>query len=522
MPAPPYRPSDGRPASGAMPAVTVLLVALAYAAAIAAITFRTELAANSDGASALAAARSLASGLGFLSFDGSPQPYWPPLYPAFVGAFLAVGMELRWAAWLVNAITAFWFMWAVLQWLRSAVASRWLIALGVLGCAVLHPVLELFSEVRSDALLLAISLHSMALAARWLDGDERAFAGGVLLAALATLAKYQGVAVLGAWGLFVLLRCRQAERGACARRLALVGAAALPLSLWLLRNLIATGTLAGARITYLSPMEYLLDAGPRTLEKVTNWFVPESVPLSLRSLAFAGLVGVVMAGLVTAAVTQPAFARRNRAVLALAVFALLYLALTLLASVTSTAWGLHRYMSVLAPVLVMFVVTVLDAFVPRLGAAPAAAISLATAAVLLAVPTVRTADLVGRIQQGRAGYQYGDWYTELRPVVRQFDFRGPVLTNARGFVWLTSGQPERFVTRFVIAEWRRVSDEFARRQIEQLLRAPTPYGPARGDDLYFVEAFRCDDEDPTAKDLDGVFRLVPMVKTADGAIWRLE
>ena len=140
-------PSNGLRGQSALPVTQIVVLALGYALAIATITFRTELSANVDGAHLLAIAASLAGGHGFVSFNGGAQSLWPPLYPGFIAIFVALGMELRWAAWLVNALTAFWVMWAVLLWLRFSVSNRWLILLGAAACALQHPLLELLSDM---------------------------------------------------------------------------------------------------------------------------------------------------------------------------------------------------------------------------------------------------------------------------------------------------------------------------------------------------------------------------------------
>lgn len=500
-----------------------IAIGLLYAAAIAALTFRTELSVNSDGAYLLSGALNLATGHGFIGFDGGALTYWAPLYSSLVAAVVMLGFDVRWGAWVVNAIAAFGIMSAITLWLETTVRRRALIFLGLISCAVLHPLLELLSDVHPDALLLAFCLDSAFGASLWLRGDPKGMPYGLFFAALAMITKYQGVGLLMGWEFLILMRYPKRGARATLASLVLAGVSALPLAVWLVRNATISGTLTGDRATTTSTMSYYLnDYLPTVVDSVTNWFLPESIPVAVRSwvmVAAVILLGIFLALLVSRE-------RRGSGVragtVALVTLSAAYLVFTLVASVASYALGLTRYLGLLAPVLVMLTITVLDRLADMAKRPLAIAICVGVAMALLAVPSVRSARVAARIQNGRPGYQYGDWYAEIRPAVQRFRFEGLVLTNHGGFVWTVARVPQSWIDRLTWNSWLAAGPAVARQRLIAHMNAQSVLMPDPPKNMYFVEVFNSGSNAVYAADLETVFTLVPLVRVSDGVIWKLE
>lgn len=500
-----------------------IAIGLMYAAAIASLTFRTELSVNSDGAYILSGALNLATGHGFIGFDGGELTYWAPLYPGLVAAVVRLGFDVRWGAWAVNAVAAFGIMSAIALWLGTTVRRLALVVLGLISCAVLHPLLELLSDVHPDALLLAFCLHSALGASLWLKGDPKGMAYGLFFAALAMITKYQGVGLLMGWGILILMR--YPERGVRATLVSLVlaGVSALPLAAWLVRNATISGTLTGDRATTTSTMSYYLnDYLPTVVDSVTNWFLPESIPVAIRS-------GIMISGVIALGILLALLVSRERrgsgaraGTVALVTLSGAYLVFTLVASVASYALGLTRYLGLLAPVLVMLTVTVLDRLADMAKRPLSTAICLSVAIVLLAVPSVRSSHVAARIQNGKPGYQYGDWYTEIRPAVKGFPFEGLILTNHGGFVWTVVRVPQSWIDRLTWDSWLAAGPAVARQRVIDHMKVPSVLMPDLPKGMYFVEVFNSGSNAVYAADLEKAFTLVPLVRVSDGAIWRLE
>ncbi|MBX9965086.1 MAG: hypothetical protein K2Y35_18655 [Burkholderiales bacterium] len=495
---------------------------LVYGLAIALLTFRTELSVNSDGAYLLSGAVHLAAGHGLIGFDGEPLAYWPPVYPALMAVAVKLGFDVRWGAWAVNALAAFGTMSAIAYWLLTTCERRALALLGMVACAGLHPLLELLSDVHPDGLLLGLTLHSIAGAAVWLRGNPRGLVYGLVFAALAAVTKYQGLGILMGWGLLALMRARERGLTATVRTLAGVVIATSPLAAWLVRNVTMAGSPTGDRSTTNTMADYVSRYLPSVLDGVTSWYLPESLPTSLR-------VAIVVAGVVVLGVTLALLLRHERAHAAaraggaaLITMSGTYLVFTLVASIASMALGIQRYLALLAPMFVMMTMLALDRLAVRGNRKIVGVAAAVVAFVLLAVPMVRSAHMAARIQEGKAGYVYGDWYTEIRPALKQFPFDGVVLSNHAGFVWTSARVPERRVEQATWQEWLAAGPEAARGHIVALLTAPSPIIPAPARNLYFVEIYKSDHKALYAADLEKAFRLTPLVRVADGAIWKLE
>ena len=501
----------------------VVFTGLVYAVFVGGVTFRTELAANSDGATLLAAANSLASGYGVLDFDGRPMTYWPPGFPAVVAGLHVLGLNLNSAAWVINVGSAFVIMASAAFWLFRVLENHKLAWLGIASCAVLHPMLDVLAEVRSDPLFLALCLVSLNCAMLWMMGYRKLFYWGMVFSVLACLTRYHGVALLATWALFVVVDGRSRTLSDSVRLMGWVIAAGLPTTAWLIRNLVVSGTLTGPRPLLEDSAGYLAEMLPRTTNTVTNWFFPESIPIGMRIALFVlGLVllSFCLVWIGTRRTSSPVW---KKGVFVMAVFLVIYVAITLFTSITTAAWGVPRYLAIMAPVLVLLILAAADGLGPLLpGKAGASILILAPAFFLLPVPMARSAHLVSRIQEGKPGYQYGSWYAELGPAVRSFSFDGYVLSSAPGFVWTNTRVQENSIKKTLLTRWLAKGPDEARRRILDIAMNATPLTDPSWKTLYFVDVRQGPEQDwVSLEDMRRLFTLTPILKVRDGGIWRL-
>jgi hypothetical protein len=271
----------------------------------------------------------------------------------------------------------------------------------------------------------------------------------------------------------------------------------------------------------VSTTEYLADRAPPTLDSITTWFMPHSVPLIARTAAMVALVAVVGITLWRTRARVPSATQARSSIDAMAGQALIYLAFTLTAAVASQAWGVPRYMAAIAPTVVILSVAAIDRWVDAVPRTTAIGIGMAGALLLCVVPISRSADLAQRMLVGRSGFQHGDWYTALRPAVREFHFDGHVLSNHAGFVWTIARVPERTISRAQWLAWLAEGPDQAGSRLRAAATAPTPLNKAASRKIYFVEVTRAAADEIFARDLESVFTLTPLVATADGTIWEL-
>ena len=210
---------------------------------------------NGDGVIFMSTARNLLAGNGFVKWDGSPFVERAPMFPmllAFIGIF---GPDPLDVAGYVNAtlfgltifVSSLWLRYHLLSCPAPTLRAQrtWLLIWAV-AALVLAPFTRLASDTLSDPLFILLVVSTLFTFDKFLDTGQRAF---LLLAAIFTaltcLTRYIGVAIPATLLLFLL--CRKGDTLlAKAKNMALYSLIAVtPIVVWLLRNLLVTGSLAG-------------------------------------------------------------------------------------------------------------------------------------------------------------------------------------------------------------------------------------------------------------------------------------
>ena len=226
------------------------LLTIAIAALGAALVLGRELAFGAtlspDSANYIAAARSLLSGGGLLRIDGQPFTAWPPLYPSLLAAASLGLFDPIAVAGPLNAVIFGLTVFIVGQYLRHRLESRFLAAWGCLATALSPPLLTWSSCALSEALFILLATLALIRTDRFLtEGGTRALVWAAAFSALAWQARYIGVAVPAFVGLLLLFHPLAGT--SMARRVRRVTAysliVAVPMVLWLLRNLLSSGEL---------------------------------------------------------------------------------------------------------------------------------------------------------------------------------------------------------------------------------------------------------------------------------------
>lgn len=267
----------------------------------------------------VSAAKSIAGGHGLttavtpLEIGPARIPFsaWPPLFP-MVLALGAASDAVQWAR-TVNILCF------ALTLLPLACLGRWLLgatwgAIALLTYACFRPALLASSFIWSETLFTLWCVAALACLVRGMEATPSGQAdseeeegpidagifwiiGAGLFAALASLTRYTGVALIGAGAIAVVLRNHSDSGAHSLRRLAaFLVPAALPISLWCARNQILTGHIFGEERVRATqrPAEVILDT-IRTLGG--DWIAPPafSNPLVQSALIWtAGIASVVL------------------------------------------------------------------------------------------------------------------------------------------------------------------------------------------------------------------------------------
>ncbi len=194
-------------------------------------------------------AASLLEGRGLEVQPGMPLTLWPPLYPASLAAFGAMGFDPVTAARTLNALSLGLSVPLCAALCRASRRSVGAVLVCILWVALGHPLLFVAAQVTAEPLFILLALVTLAGIVEFRRRGHPAWFGvAVLGAALACVERYMGVAVVGT-GALVLL-APTAGTGARRRFLQASGFLLLslvPLTLWLIRNYLVSGMWTGLR-----------------------------------------------------------------------------------------------------------------------------------------------------------------------------------------------------------------------------------------------------------------------------------
>jgi len=192
------------------------------------------------------AARNLLAREGLMGIDGdSPYSDWPPLSPLLLAAASLGVFDPFDVAGPLNVVIFALTVFAVGQYLRQRLASRFLAAWGCLATALAVPLSYWSSWAHSEPLFILLVTLALIQTDRFLiEGRLRALIWAAVFSALAWQTRYIGMAVPAFVGL-VLLFQPGISPGQRARRITAYSLiVAVPMGLWLaLHNLLITGKL---------------------------------------------------------------------------------------------------------------------------------------------------------------------------------------------------------------------------------------------------------------------------------------
>lgn len=431
-------------AAGARGAVAAAFAALG-AALILFVTAPWGPGASPDSVTYLSVAESLADGQGWFRFDGRPYVAWPPLYPMALAAGIGAGLEPASSARTLGALAFAITLATLVLTLGRVTGSLAWAALGGLLILASPAMVATHATVWSEGLFSTLTSVAFWLAVRsepeprWRD----VLALGVVAGA-ACLTRYLGVVLAAALGVWLL--ALPAPRQVRLRRFGLfAGVSALGPLIWLLRNVVATGSAAGRRgaaLTHLAQnAEHFATSLARTLGL-------EALGGGAPWLAAALVFGLAGCGLAAAWRAQ----RRLPAVPTLpALFIVLY-ATALVGLATWTPVSSLRVLRFGMPVWLPWVLLVgaLAAAAWRRWPTGAARVALAAVLAVAAVHGLAATAQHASSQRAEGVYYLGraEWHgSALIDAVRSRRRGVTVLTNIPHGVYFHTGLPVAYAPR---------------------------------------------------------------------------
>jgi len=332
---------------------TLLIVALA-ALAVAHALVRTAshgAALTHDSVNYLSVAESLLAGEGLITHRGLDFLLWPPFFPMLLAFIGSLGIEPVEAGRLLNAAAFGLIVLLAGFWFRSVLRSRLAVAGAVVAILVAPLLNERAAFFMTEPLFALLTLLALMQLNAFLDGRDDRLLPAAVLAALAVLTRYTGLALLIAGTLAPLLLRRDAPLAGRLKHAVLFGAvSALPLALALVRNRLVSDTWAGARDSTTQTVAGSLgeiDAVVNDWLPLLDW--PGGFP-------WAGVWIVVLA-----AALAVALSRGRGAIPLVACFVLVDLAFHVAVVPSSVAQGISgRYLLQTYPLLVLIAAFLVD------------------------------------------------------------------------------------------------------------------------------------------------------------------
>lgn len=391
-----------------------------------------------DGVDYVSAARGLLAGKGFLNQWHGIYRHWPPLYPIVLAVLRLVSRDLLDVARIFQVVGYGLLVAMAAGVLWQDLRRRFVAVLGALLVVVCLPVIGMSAKLASEPLYILLSVAVVYLYPRARARDvDRDLLWIAVPAGLAAIQRYVGVAIIAAVCLYLLLEIDSGTLRRRFRRAVRFGAmASAPFFVWIVRNIIAAGTLTGRRPS----SHYAFGATLwRGLWVPGSWWLPSW----LGEVAAAVLVILLLVLLVVAlppiAARVPKGPRLSPRIRLAGVIALVHIVVMVLAMMNTGLSVLgNRYLAPAAPALVLLIAGLADDLASRpFGRAGHRAATFGMGLVLaifLATSSVQVAHRFARVSEARAVSPLSGLRWEASPVlgwVRSLQGRDvPLYTNA--------------------------------------------------------------------------------------------
>lgn len=236
-----------------------------------------------DSVAYISSAKSLLSGSGYLLYDGHPYIQWPPLFPAMLAALGLVGIQPIDGARYVNAIIFGLIIFTSGQILLRHIRSKNLALLGAVFILLSPPLLSVSVMAWTEPLFTLLAILFIIQLGKLLN--KRRFSDLFWLAAIAALSclqRYVGIIIILTGFAVILYPNKETNLIQRSKQSLLFGImSSLPMILWVIRNYLLIGSFAERR----PPVEYTLGGNfILTCDTITTWFLPQRIPLGVRSL----------------------------------------------------------------------------------------------------------------------------------------------------------------------------------------------------------------------------------------------
>jgi hypothetical protein len=399
--------------------------------------------ASTDTVTYLSVARSLLKGRGFVGMDGTPMVEFPPLYPFMLSVAIAVlpVSPLEAVRW-VSIVSAGWCSGLAIVLVLSLLRTFLTKAIGLLLVLFALPLWSVYVMGWSEPPFIALNLLLIyALSYCICHPVTKNVVWASVLTALGTLTRYMGVVsvAVGAAGLMLANSLPRQVKYKYLLEYSLLSL--LPLTLWLVRNYILSGTLMGERVPSARTFWTNWQDCCRVVD---GWFFPGAAVVII-PLMVGGLILSWMAYRCTAERTQ----KTRYAVLFLVGLCVVVYVVVLLGSASRVAFDALDD-RLLSPIYVPLLLLVLGSYERLCDIWPHGAVRLIAAMLLVVLMVCSVLHGVALLRETRStgmDFTASSWRkSPALAYVREHSLK-PLFTNCPEAVYLHTGKAASLLPR---------------------------------------------------------------------------
>lgn len=222
----------------------------------------------------------------------------PPLFPILLTSANLFAVDPRDIAGPLNAAAFGLSVFIAGQWLRSRIESNFLIVWGCLAVMFSIPLTNAASMALTESVFVLLTILTLVEIDKFLNTSQRSsLIWAALFTALACMTRYAGIALIMTIVLLLIFQRNVKPFESVKRIVAYLLIAITPLGLWLLRNILVTGTITGKRPPSNAT---LLETLEQTNVVISKW-VFLNLPLGGVQAVAVILVGIALLALMIAA-----------------------------------------------------------------------------------------------------------------------------------------------------------------------------------------------------------------------------
>ena len=244
-----------------------------------------------------------------------------PLYTLLIDIGAATGLDVEQVAWTLNLVLLIATIVLLYSELMRNGVSAGLAFVGLVVIIFLPQYMYVHVTVFSEPLYILLFLSSMVLTARAIENQSYwlcALAG--VLAGLSILTRFAGVPIIGGSGLAILLYGTAPFGRRLMQSVVFGGVASAIFVGWFLMNQLSGGSGVGRSFAFLGEPNWATFV--RGMTTANAFFLPSALPMFLRYILFAGLIGTFL--WLAFLVLKPHHSEREEKTPALARVAILY------------------------------------------------------------------------------------------------------------------------------------------------------------------------------------------------------